>query len=179
MVNNQLINKYAKALYQLALNNNVLNDVRDKLDLVYNLTKSIPELNYLLLSQRISKNDKKKVVNNVLGNIINSIEMELIIMLIENNDVLLLKEINKKFHHLVQLNSREINAVITSSSELSQQELNSIKDNISKKMGRKVVLIPQIDSQILGGIMLRSANMLIDNTLLNRLKTIKGNLITN
>ena len=100
-------------------------------------------------------------------------------MLIENNDVLLLKEINKKFHHLVQLNSREITAVITSSSELSQQELNSIKDNISEKMGREVVLVPQVDPKILGGIMLRSANMLIDNTLLNRLKTIKGNLITN
>ena len=45
-------------------------------------------------------------------------------------------------------------------------------------MGREVVLVPQVDPKILGGIMLRSANMLIDNTLLNRLKTIKGNLIT-
>ena len=45
MVNNQLINKYANALYKLALNNNILNDVRNKLDLVYTLTNSIPELN--------------------------------------------------------------------------------------------------------------------------------------
>ena len=93
MVSKQLINKYAKALYAVALKNDVMKKTEKGLDLIYTTIKSIPELNHLLLSQRISKHNKKKVIAATLSDILGMTELELLMVLIDNNDVHLLKEI--------------------------------------------------------------------------------------
>ena len=177
MINKQLINKYAKALYAVAQKANSVPKTSLAINQLCDCIKDISELNHLLSSQRIDKDTKKRVISNIFENICNKIEFDLIMILIDNNDISLLNDISKKYNYLAKLNSDEMNATITSSVELSHDELDKIKDKIRKVTGKKVNLESQVDSNLLGGIKLRSENIIIDNSLKFRLNKIKESLI--
>ena len=61
MANKSYINKYAKALLESSLKNNSTRNVRDGLNALVRIIKSIPEFNHVLLTKNTSKIILEKV----------------------------------------------------------------------------------------------------------------------
>ena len=87
MVNNAHVNKYAKGLFNISIKNNSASDVRDGLNSIIKISKTIPEFNHLLFTKNTSRVDKKVILSNVLRGKIDSLALELFIILIENDEV--------------------------------------------------------------------------------------------
>ena len=130
MANNSHVNKYAKALFNASLKNNSLADVREGLNTVVKISKTIPEFNHILFTKNTSASNKKSILSNVLSCHINSLVTELLIILIENDHIQLFADIINKYNQLLNISSKELDVLITSQSELSSDELNSVKADL-------------------------------------------------
>jgi len=179
MANNIHVNKYAKALFNVALDNNSLTDVKESLNSIGKISKTIPEFNHILYTKNTSALNKKNILFNVLHDNVSSLVMELLIILIENDQIQLFADIINKYNKLINLSSRELDVLVTSQSELSLDELNSIKTVLSLNLDKQINIKNNIDNSILGGIKLRIGNTIIDNSLANKLIKLKNNLKNN
>ena len=179
MVNNAHVNKYAKGLFNISIKNNSVRDVRDGLNSIIKISKTIPEFNHLLFTKNTSRADKKVILSNVLRGKIDSLVLELFIILIENDEVQLLVDITNKYNHLININATELDVLITSNVELSKDKLSSVRDDLSKKLDKRINIKNNINESIIGGVQLRIGNTIIDNSLSNKLEKLKNNLKDN
>ena len=179
MANKGYINKYANALFDISTKNNSTVDVRDGLNSLIRIIKSVPEFNYILTTKNTLKLDKKNILRNVLADRINPLAIELLLILINNDEIQLFNDIVDKYNYLMNLDSKELDVIITSNIEFSLDRLDSIKDNLSEKLNKQINIKTHVDKEILGGVQLRIGNTIIDNSLSNKLKKLKNNLKNN
>ena len=101
MANSSHVNKYAKVLFNTAVENNVASDVKDGLNVIAKITKSVPVFNYILFTKNILASDKKNILSNVLKDNVSPLVLELLMILIENNEVQLLGDITNNYNYLM------------------------------------------------------------------------------
>ena len=166
MANNSQVNKYAKVLFNTAVKNNTAGDVREGLDAITKIAKSVPEFKHVLFTKNTSGSDKINILSNVLKDMI----------LIENDAIQLFGGITNKYNHLMNTSSVELDVSITSNAELSKDKLDSIKDSLSKKLDKQINIKNNVDESLIGGVQLRIGNTIIDNSLSNKLSKLKNNL---
>ena len=175
-LNKGIVKKYSQALYEVAVKEKEANQILARLYNLRNLLKSIPELNQLLLTRRVQVKDKMIILNNILGDKISVIEMDLLILLVKNGHMILFAEVVKRFNYLLEKNSEVIKVEITTSIRLSNDEIQQISSKIENIIQKKIDILAETDSSIMGGIKLRVDNTLIDGSVHGRLQQIRDML---
>ena len=95
MENKQLIKKYALSLYQVGEKENALDEIQKGIHVVNSLHKSSNTFRYFLLTKKITDNDKKVVLSNILKDYCSTYVLELISIIIEKGDIKSLNAIIK------------------------------------------------------------------------------------
>ena len=175
--NKGIIKKYAQLLYQVAVKEDDINQISAHLHSLRSILKSVPELNQLLITRRVGVQDKMIMLKNILGNKISDIEMDLIVLLMENGNMMLFGEVVKRFDYIFDKNSEIIKVQISSSSRLSDDEVQRISTNIENKIQKKIDVATETDASLIGGLKLRVENTLIDGSVSNRLQKMRDTLI--
>ncbi len=175
--NKDIIKKYAQLLYQVAVKEDDLNQISAHLHSIKSILKSVPALNQLLITRRVQVQDKIIMLKNILGDKISDIEMDLMVLLMENGHMMLFGEVIKRFDYLQDKDTEVIKVQITSSSRLSDNEVQRISLEIENKIQKKVDVKMKTDTSIVGGIKLRVGNTLIDGSVSNHLQKIRDTLI--
>ena len=175
--NKGIINKYAQLLYQVAVKEDDINQISDCLNSIRSILKYVPELNQLFITRRVQVQDKMIMLKNILGDKISDIVMDLMVLLMENGHMMLLGEVVKRFDYLKDKDSEIIKVQITSSSRLSDDEVQRISLKIENKIQKKVDVTMETDTSIVGGIKLRIGNTLIDGSVSNHLQKMRDTLI--
>ena len=176
-INKGIIKKYTQALFKVVVKENDINQVSDRLHNIRSILKIVPELNQLLITRRVQVQDKINMLKNILGDNISNIEMDLMVLLMENGHMMLFGEVVKRFDYLLDKNSEVIKVKITSSSRLSDDEVQKISTNIENKIQKKIDVATETDVSLMGGLKLRVGNTLIDGSVSNRLQKMRDTLI--
>ena len=155
--------KYARALYNVAVQQEDVKEVSNRINYIANVMKAVPEFSQLLQTHRVSIENKINILKNVLKDNVSSLEIELISDILENNNILILSDIAKHFEYLVETDSNLVNMAITSATELSAEEVEHIQSNIESQLNKKVDVRTEIDKSLIGGVRLRVGNIVIDN----------------
>ena len=176
-INKGIVKKYTQALFKVAVKENDINQISDCLHNIRSILKSVPELNQLLITRSVQVQDKINMLKNILGDNISNIEMDLMVLLMENGHMMLFGEVVKRFDYLLDKNSEVIKVKITSSSRLSDDEVQRISTNIENKIQKKIDVATETDASLIGGLKLRVENTLIDGSVSNRLQKMRDTLI--
>ena len=176
-INKVIIKKYAQILYNVAVKENNIIQISDRLHSVRSILKSVPELNQLLITRRVQVQDKINMLKNILGDNISNIEMDLMVLLMENGHMMLFGEVVKSFDYLLDKESKVVKVQITSSSILSDDEVQRISSKIENNIQKEVEVKTETDASIMGGIKLRVGNTLIDGSIYSRLQKMRDALI--
>ena len=176
MSNKGMTKKYAKALYNVAVQQKNLKEVCKRIKYIVNVIKAVPEFSQLLQTHQVSTETKITILKNVLQDNISSLELELISDILEYHNILILSDIAKYFEYLIETDSNIVNMTITSASELSVDEIQHITSNIESQLNKKVDVQTKTDKSLIGGVRLRVGNIVIDNTISRRLDMLKNTL---
>ena len=176
-VNKSIVKKYARSLYKIAVKENDVNQISSRLHSIRSILKSVPELNQLLITRRVSVQDKTTILKNILDNKISYIEMDLIVLLMENGYMPLFGAVVNYFDYILEKNSEIIKVQITSSASLLDDEIQRIISKIENRVQKKVDIEMETDTSMIGGIILRVGNTLIDGSVSNRLQKMRDTLI--
>ena len=71
----------------------------------------------------------------------------------------------------------EIKAELTSAKELTEKEINSIKEELTKNFSSKIKLNYKYDPSLIGGLVVQVGSTMVDTSLKNKLQQIKHRMI--
>ena len=100
-------------------------------------------------------------------------------LIIEKRRIFFLDKILQKFLTLCSKKKGKIEAILTSSKKLSNEEIADINRQISNTIGSKVELTFNVNQDLIGGVKLQVGSLLIDTSIKNKLKKFKQLMVEN
>ena len=167
--------RYAKAVFELALERNELEGWHEGLEKIAESTRD-EELMALLENPKLSFPAKKSLLEKRLGKI-NPLAFNLILLLISRGLFRLADDISRQYHVLWDAHRGMEHVEVTTALPLSDQDEGVISQRIGKVVGRRIVMDARVDPSMIGGFIARMGDMLIDGSIRQRLETFKKDLI--
>jgi F-type H+-transporting ATPase subunit delta len=168
---------YSRALFEVAQEHDVLDRVHDELgefaDALEDEGNS--ELRLFFFSPYFSSEEKReavaKVVTGAEERLVNFLEL-----LAERHRMPALPRIRRAFEALWAEEHKLLPVSVTAAVELDDELVKSIGERIEEQTGRTVDLSSQVDPDVLGGLIVRVGNMVLDASVRNRLERIRKQL---
>jgi F-type H+-transporting ATPase subunit delta len=163
---------YAEALFEAAREKGKLDEIREQLGQFADALDSNRELAVFFFSPYFSSAEKrdgiKRAISGAEPEIVNFLEL-----LAEKHRMPAIFRIRKRFEELWREEKRLLDVTVTSAVELDPKIVERIGAEVEKQTKRKVELTSTVDEGILGGLVLRVGNMVLDASLRNRLEKLR------
>jgi F-type H+-transporting ATPase subunit delta len=163
---------YARSLFEVAKEHDVLDRVHDELGEFAEALGEDRTLQVFLFSPYFSSDEKRdgvrKIVSDADEHMVNFLEL-----LAERHRMPALFRIRREFDALWAEEHQLLPVTVTSAVELDEELVNDIGKRIQEQTGRKVELSSNVDPDVLGGLMVRVGNMVLDGTVRNRLERLR------
>ena len=163
---------YARSLFAVAKEQGKIDEIRDQLGQVADALTENQNLQVFFFSPYFSTAEKR----DGLGKAIEGAEEILVNflgLLIENHRMPVLFRIRRAYDALWEDENRLLPVSVTSAIELDQGTVQQIGDRIAEQTGRKVELSATVEPDILGGIVVRVGNQVLDASVRNRLEQLR------
>ena len=168
----ELADVYARSLFEVAREHGTLDVLREQLSQFADALNDNRELAVFFFSPYFSTQEKEDALTRVLDgadeNFLNFLRL-----LIENHRMPVVFRIRQQFDRLWEAENKMLPVDITSAIELDAATTESLGRRIGERAGRKVKLAAHVDPDILGGIVLRVGNSILDASIRNRLEQLR------
>ncbi len=165
---------YAKAAFDFAVEKGTLDQWGQMLSFAAEVANN--EQIHELLTSSTSAGKLADVFVAVCGEQVDANGQNLIKVMAENGRLLALPEVCAEFFVLKQEHEKEISVEVTSAVELSEEQLANISSKLEKRLERKVQLNCSIDEALLGGVIIRAGDLVIDDSARGRLNRLSDAL---
>ena len=170
--------RYSLALYELALESNVLSDVEDHSVSILNLIASSEDFNSLIKNPTNNKDDQLNALNDISKKYkLNELLTKFLSFLVSKRRFFYVDNILKSFVETCSIKRGELKAELTSAKNLTENEVNSIKDELSKNFSSKIKLNYKHDTSLIGGLIVQVGSTMIDTSIKNKLQQIENRMI--
>lgn len=160
---------YARAVFELASEKGDL-DAWSKTLAFMGAVASNDDVRAILDNPKLTRAGKADAFNDICGDELNDEAKNLSRLLAEFDRLSILPEITTIFESLKDEAEGNIEATITSTQELSDDEIGRVTDALKSRLGRDVKVTTKIDESILGGMIIRAGDMVIDGSIQGRLQ---------
>ncbi|MBY6199409.1 F0F1 ATP synthase subunit delta [Vibrio hangzhouensis] len=165
---------YAKAAFDFAVDKKALDQWVEMLTFAAEITKNEDIAN--LLTGSVTANKIAEVFIAVGGEQFDEFGQNLIKVMAENGRLAALPDVLAEFLALKKELEKQVDVEVISASELSDEQLAAISDKLEKRLERKVKLNCSVDEALLGGVIIRAGDLVIDNSARGRLNRLSDAL---
>jgi F-type H+-transporting ATPase subunit delta len=163
---------YARSLFEVAKEHDKLDVVREQLGEFADALAENRELSVFFFSPYFSTEEKRdgltRVVVDADETVVNFLEL-----LIEKHRMPVLFRIRRVYDTLWERENKVLPVEITSAVELDEQTVKGIGERIGERTGQHVELTARVEPDILGGVVLRVGNQILDASIRNRLERLR------
>ena len=169
---------YAEVLLELARRSEDLPGWGKLIQDVSSAMEDDATLHLFLESPRISEAQKSSVLSEALADRVPRHFMRFLLALVTKRRQMLIPEIATEFANLVDESEGRIHANVTVAREASDAERNEIAEQLSRVLGRQAMLHVNVNPAILGGVIVKVGDTVMDGSVRKRLATLKGRILT-
>jgi len=170
-----LARPYAKAAFEYAIEAKQLAEWSELLGFVTQVVND-ESMQQLLKSPHLTKNDQQDAMLKVCSDIKDSHAINFLKLLAQNGRLVALPEIEVLFNFLRSEFEKTVNAKITSATELSEKQIAQIKEKLDVKLGRQVEVSVEVDADLLGGLIIKAEDLVIDGSVRGQLAKLSDAL---
>lgn len=164
---------YAEALLQLAISSNALKETTNDINIVSQFLANSSDLKKFLENPLITREAKKNVLKDILGEQISSTSLRFLMLLVDRGRIAFLDRIAQKFLDLSYKKEAIEIAKVTSSIPLSVQQQKELAENLKLITGAKQIkLALRVDAKLIGGFTVEIGSKLIDSSIRGQLNKI-------
>ncbi len=163
---------YARSLFEVAQERDLLDVIREQLGQFADALHENRELATFFFSPYFSSAEKKDALKRTIEGAEETF-MSFLELLIEEHRMPAIFRIRDRFEALWDEVNRLLPVEVTSAVELDEQTVNAVGDRIREQTGQNVELSSHVDSAILGGIVLRVGNSILDASIRSRLNQLR------
>lgn len=163
---------YARALFEAAQSRGVLDAVRDQLATFVDALHSNRSLMIFFFSPYFSAKEKReglhRAVTDADETFVNFLEV-----LLESHRMPVVFAIKDRYEQLWREQMKLLPVEVTSAVALDSELVESLGERIGEQTGRAVELSSRVDPEILGGIVMRVGNFVLDASIRNQLNQLR------
>jgi F-type H+-transporting ATPase subunit delta len=170
--------RYSLALYELATEANSLGEIEDHSASIIDLISSSKDFKSLIKNPTNSKENQLDIINKISKqNKLNELLTKFLSFLIIKRRFFYIEKILKNFLDTCSIKRGELKAKLTSAKELTEVEVNNIKEELTKNFSSKIKLNYKHDSSLIGGLIVQVGSTMIDTSIKNKLQQIENRMI--
>ncbi len=168
----ELAEVYARSLFDVAREHDKLDELREQLSQFADALDSNRQLAVFFFSPYFSSKEKQDALERILEGA-DELFVNFLKLLIDNHRMPVIFRTRQQFEQMWERANKLLPVDITSAVELDQATTESLGRRIGERAGRKVRLAAHVDPDIIGGIVLRVGNSILDASIRNRLEQLR------
>jgi F-type H+-transporting ATPase subunit delta len=169
--------RYATSLLDLAVEKNMMDTISDDIELVVSVMEKSRDLVRALENPVIRPEIKTAILDEIFKSRTNEETMHFIRFLVKKGRENLLYEIASKFIELRDEKLGIVNVNVRTAFELTEQQMNEIKNKIEKMLNKKARLKIKIEPDVVGGFIAQVNDTVYDASVKHQLEILKQQLL--
>ena len=163
---------YARSLFEVAKEQGKLDELREQLGEFTDAMEADRELQVFFFSPYFSTEEKQDGLDRAVSGADETF-VNFLKLLIENHRMPVIFRVRRGYDELWEAENKLLPVQVTSAVELDKATVKQIGDRIAEQTGRKVELSAIVEPDILGGIVVRVGNQVLDASVRNRLEQLR------
>lgn len=177
MKNEILARRYAKAMFVVGSEDGKLDEFAEGLDTFAELYRTLPEMRDALSNPIYPMDVRMQVMQKMTDKVgVGKTMTRFLDLLVEKGRATLIPEIAESFQAMVDEERGICQGLITTATELNADLQEKTKSTLEKLTGRKVVLKTEVDPSIIGGIVAKVGDLVLDGSIKNQIDGLKDTI---
>ena len=176
--NQALVTRYAKALLHLAYKHDQAEAVRDELKAIQEILQKSPKFKAVVINPAVSEGVRQSLLSKTFGGgRALAVMMNFLGLLNSKNRLNLLPEMADVYADLLEEQLGNVEVDVTVAHRLTPEQVETVRERVTAALKRKAVIHVYVDESIIGGLVLRVQDKLIDASVRNQLETMRRQLL--
>ena len=174
MIANQVGNRYAEAIYEIAESTGKIKEVYEVLNNLMELYKTDTDFRTFITHPLIDNDEKKKVLKDMYQSADEQV-LDIVFYIMDKKRMRYIRSIVAEYLKIYYFNHQIVDVEATFAVEPTKAQQDKLIENLEKKTGKKVKLAIKIDKSIIGGGILRMGDTVMDGSIRKELEALKRN----
>ncbi len=160
---------YAKAIYELAEQSKIVEEVKSELELLEAIIAQENGFLNIMSSPQFSSDYKQSLLHKMFAGRLNELTFNFLFTVDKHNRTMFLPQIIARFNEIWEAHHGFSVVELTLFDDLKEDELKNASEAIANAMQKKVILKLNVKPSIMGGAVIKYGDSLIDNSIKARL----------
>jgi len=170
--------RYARALFGIGVDAGKFEALGDELGDLATLWNQSDELRDALENPVFKPEQKRAVLQNILPRIAPTPEVQrFVLLLLDRRRIVLLPAIARAYRDLTDAQLGRVRAEVTSAQELNAATLDRVRRSLEQRTGKKVVINSTVDPELIGGVVARVGDLVLDGSVRTQLADLRDRLL--
>ncbi|MBN1339232.1 MAG: ATP synthase F1 subunit delta [Bacteroidales bacterium] len=166
-------NRYAKALFELALENNLLDPVKDDMESMLAVCRENKGFTALLRSPVIKTDKKLSILTGIFKNHFSDLSFRFIVLITKKGREYYLQGIAEQYIAMYREHNNIVSATLTSAADVDDKIRDKVTSTLRKYTKAKIELTEEVDPALIGGFILTFGDRQYDASLIRQIKRLK------
>ena len=171
------VSTYAGALFEAARERGELEEVLSDLGEFVAALHDSEELRLFDYGGQVPERQKRRAIDGLTEGMKTS-TTNFLKVLVDNGREEILEEVLGRYEQLVKEHLGRIEVGVTTAVELSQEQLDRVKERLGRVLeGKEVVLETNVDPELIGGAVFRFGGRMMDGSIRGRLESLREGML--
>lgn len=171
-----LVGRYTRALFEVAAEQNVLENVRADLGLLREVMAQRPELLDVLVAPVMGMAQKRRLLEEAFGEYLNEITRRFLMLLLTKRRIAILSEVIRTFEVFWRERHREVLVTVTTAVEPDDRQQEEIITKLKARTEKRPIITWQVEPSLIGGMQVRWPDHIEDGSLRRKLFDMRAHL---
>lgn len=167
---------YAKAIFEIAMSEGAIERVADELFRIARTLEKEHQLRQTLTDIAMPVEGKEKLIDDLLGDKASPHTINILKFVVGAGRARQLVEISDELARLAEEESKREIAEVRTAVELDDDQKTKLAEALGKATGKNVTVKVIVDKSVIGGVLAKMGDLVIDGTIRNKLDTLKNTL---
>lgn len=176
MVKGAIARRYAEAMFDIALKQHAVDRTLEDVEALAEVFNH-RTLMYLLSEPKVSAQRKEATLRKFLGDKVQPVSLNLALLLVERGLAEAMPGIAREFKQLVLDYKNQAVADVTTATKVDDAQMTLIKQALERRTGKTILVNAHVEPEILGGVIARVGDQVIDGSVRSRLSSLRHELL--
>jgi F-type H+-transporting ATPase subunit delta len=169
--------RYAEAAFEVALRDKTVADWRSELERAAEIAGDERSLD-VLANPAIPGERRAEALRELLDDRVSRPVLNLILLMLRRGRIRELPRVAVEFRRLDDKRQGITHATATSATELTEDEVGELTARLERSTGGRIALDVEVDPSLLGGLIVRVGDRMIDGSVRGRLERLRNRLVS-
>lgn len=177
MYQGQINVRYAKSLFQLAIERDLVDEMKDDIQLVLETFQENDNLETIMSYPVMKTSKKNQIIKGIFNEKINEYSLSFLLLIIKNKREKHIKNICTDFLDLYAEHKEIKRALITTAFNLNRTQAENIRKSIEKKFKSTIELETKVDKSLIGGVIIQVDDKQIDLSVARQIQDLRTSFL--